>query len=161
MDDGRVLAVELKDVTGNINLGTLGENATGNYGGSIARILSSAARYANSSAEQLKLMSQTIREAASVGKLQNALFASSKATSISAAAQDEFVGVYRVTNDGNVIAEKLMPELKKPDFWAKVGAGWQIVKAFPQMATDFIGRNMFDSLMVVNPKLLMPDPNIL
>ena len=40
-----VLAVEVKNVVGNVNLGTLGKNAAGDYGSSITRVVNSAGRF--------------------------------------------------------------------------------------------------------------------
>ncbi|MCP4426770.1 MAG: RHS repeat-associated core domain-containing protein, partial [Chloroflexi bacterium] len=55
-EGARVLAVELKDVSGNVNLGTLGKSRIfGDYGGSIDRVIRSAGRFINSSKDQLRL----------------------------------------------------------------------------------------------------------
>jgi RHS repeat-associated protein len=53
----RTLAVELKDVTGSVNLGTLGKSRYGDYGGSIDRLARSTKRLYDSSNEQLSLFS--------------------------------------------------------------------------------------------------------
>jgi hypothetical protein len=100
----RVLAVELKNVAGNINLGTLGKSATGDYGGSISRFIRSAGRFQNSSAAQLRLMSQTVLQGAKSGTLENALFTTSNR--VSAGAQAQFNGVYRLGQNGEVIVDK-------------------------------------------------------
>jgi RHS repeat-associated protein len=79
---GRVLAVELKDIAGKVDLGTLGKSARfPDYGGSIDRVGRSAARLAESSVEPLRLMSQTVRDAKNAGTLENALFTSAEGVS--------------------------------------------------------------------------------
>jgi hypothetical protein len=98
-----VLAVELKD-TISVNLGTLGKNIAGNYGGSIARVLASATRFGNSTISQLQEESQAILKAAESGNLQNALFTS--AQNVSQRAQDEFNAVYNSAKDGTANALK-------------------------------------------------------
>jgi RHS repeat-associated protein len=96
-----VLAVEVKNVVGNVTLSTLGpKDAAGYYGGSIARTYASAQRFANSSVTQLKEESQAIIGAYESGNLQNALYTT--ASNVSAKAQDVFNQVY--TNVGNVAA---------------------------------------------------------
>jgi uncharacterized protein RhaS with RHS repeats len=91
----RVLAVELKDVTGQVNLGTLGRSKVyDDYGGSIKRIVRSAARFASSSKEQLRLMSQAVLKGRALGTLENALFTAAKgvspeATGVSEGAQEQ------------------------------------------------------------------------
>jgi hypothetical protein len=141
----KVLAVELKDVTGSVNLGTLGRSSRfPDYGGSIERILRSASRFANSSKEQLRLMCQTVLKGNELGTLQNALFTSAKGVSeeavgVSEGAQAQFNGVFRVLQDGNIRAIK--DEIESPGFWAKVGAaastGWSAVRAWgTQLVTD-------------------------
>jgi hypothetical protein len=78
----RVLAVELKDVTGQVNLGPLGRSKVyDDYGGSIKRIVRSAARFASSSKEQLRLMSQAVLKGRALGTLENALFTAAKGVS--------------------------------------------------------------------------------
>jgi len=127
--EGRVLAVELKEVAGNINLGTLERSPTiGDYGGSLTRIVRSASRFENSSVDQLRSMSRTVLDAARAGKLENALFharsvASNELQKTSTCVQNLFSGVYRLGQNGVVQVTKSLPELKKPDFWAKVGMG--------------------------------------
>jgi RHS repeat-associated protein len=54
-----VIAVELKNVA-SVDLGTLGKNRVGYYGGSLQQVLRSASRFINSSNEQLRLESKTI-----------------------------------------------------------------------------------------------------
>ncbi|TET52798.1 MAG: hypothetical protein E3J64_04540 [Anaerolineales bacterium] len=116
----QVLAVEVKDVAGSVNLGTLGlSERFGDYGGSIDRIVRSARLLYNSSAEQLRLMSQTVYDAFQNGNLSNALFTSSRATSISSGAQELFNGVYQVAQDGQVLVEKALPDADE----AAAGAG--------------------------------------
>jgi RHS repeat-associated protein len=104
-EGGRVLAVELKDIAGKVDLGTLGKSARFlDYGGSIDRVGRSAVRFAESSVEQLRLMSQTVRDAKNAGTLENALFIS--AEGVTQKAQEQFGAVYRMTKDGVVITEK-------------------------------------------------------
>jgi RHS repeat-associated protein len=124
--DGRVLAVELKDVAGNVNLGTLGKSALfGDYGGSIDRILRSARRFKGSSVEQFRLMCQAVLKGDEAGKLENALFTSSPG--VSEGAQNIFGEVVRAGKEGVEVIKtsvKAAPaELKKPDFWTQVGIG--------------------------------------
>jgi RHS repeat-associated protein len=144
-DSIRVLAVELKDVMGNVNLGTLGRSKVyGDYGGSIERILRSASRFANSTKDQLRLMSQTVLKGNALGTLQNALFTSAKgvpdeAVGVSEGAQAQFNGVFRVLQDGKIGAIK--NEIESPGFWARVGAAtstaWSTVRAWgTQLVTD-------------------------
>lgn len=141
----RVLAVELKDVTGNVNLGTLGKSPKfPDYGGSIDRIVRSASRFANSSKEQLRLMSQTILKGDTLGTLENALFTSAKGVSeeapgVSEGAQAQFNGVYRVLQNGQIRAIK--DEINSPSFWTRVGTAgstaWASFKAWgTQLVTD-------------------------
>jgi RHS repeat-associated protein len=97
-----VLAVELKNTAGDVNLGTLGKNAVGSYGGSIAQVVRSAARFVNSSNTQLADESQAIQQAYQSGNLQNALFTTSQ--NVSQAAQAQFNQVYTgITNNANKI----------------------------------------------------------
>lgn len=106
-----------------INLGTLGMNARGNYGGSLDQLFRSAGRFLNSSREQLRLMSQAVRNAYDSGTLENALFTSQKAMSLSENAQAVFDGVYRATGgDGPVDELKALQPVSQPGFWAGVGA---------------------------------------
>jgi RHS repeat-associated protein len=122
----RVLAIELKDVTGPVNLGTLGKSKIyDDYGGSIPRIVRSATRFAESSKEQLRLMSQAVLKGKELGTLENALFTSAKgvseeASGISEQAQAQFEGAYRVLQDGKIRAIK--DGIKAPGLLAKVSA---------------------------------------
>jgi RHS repeat-associated protein len=103
-----VLAVELKDVGGNVTLGTLGKSAKfGDYGGSISRVSRSAERLLTSSNSQLSLESQTVKNAYDAGKLQNALFTS--AEGVSEGAQEQFNAAYRRTGQGTVQVVKSLP----------------------------------------------------
>jgi RHS repeat-associated protein len=121
-EGGRTLTVELKDIAGKVNLGTLGWSEKGqDYGGSIDRVARSAARFAKSSADQLRLMSQTVRTAKEAGTLENALFAS--AEGVTDKAQAQFGGVYRTTRDGQVIVEKALAEVKQSGLMEKAAAG--------------------------------------
>jgi RHS repeat-associated protein len=90
-DSAEVLAVELKN-TATVNLSTLGRNAAGNYGGSIARVVSSANRFITSSNSQLREESQAILRAAQDGSLRNALYTTAK--NVSDIAKDIFDDVY-------------------------------------------------------------------
>jgi hypothetical protein len=143
----RVLAVELKDVTGSVNLGTLGRSSSSrfpDYGGSIERILRSASRFANSSQEQLRLLCQTVLKGNKLGTLQNALFTSAKgvpeeAAGVSEGAQAQFNGVFRALQDREIRAIK--DEIETPGFWARAGAAastaWSAVRAWgTQLVTD-------------------------
>jgi RHS repeat-associated protein len=138
-DGGRVLAVELKDVSGNVNLGTLGRGVGGEYGGSLARFTNSAFRFLNSSNAQLRLMSQIVFNASESGTLENALFTSSK--EVSAGAQGVFNGVYKA-NNGNVIADKALQEIRQPGFWAKAGAAWTTFRATAQTTIQATGTQL-------------------
>ncbi|MCP4426767.1 MAG: hypothetical protein GY803_19925 [Chloroflexi bacterium] len=79
---------------------------------------------------QLKLMSQTVFNAAQKGTLENALFASTG--KVSEGAQEVFNGVYRVNSDGKVVVDKAL----QSGFWSKVGAAassaWTAIKATGQ-----------------------------
>jgi hypothetical protein len=86
-----VLAVELK-MTNNVNLGTLGKNLAGNYGGSIDRVLQGADKFAGSTINQLKAESKAIQDAYESGNLQNALYTT--AQNVSDKARDQFNSVY-------------------------------------------------------------------
>jgi hypothetical protein len=90
-DSAEVLAVELKN-TATVNLSTLGRNAVGNYGGSIARVISSANRFITSSNSQLREESQAILRAAQDGNLRNALYTTAK--NVSDTARDFFDDIY-------------------------------------------------------------------
>jgi RHS repeat-associated protein len=154
---GRVLGVELKDVAGSLDLGTLGRSARfGDYGGSITRIVRSAERFANSSNDQLRLMSQTILEGNENGTLENALFTSSRGTSISANAQAQFNGVYRVSGSGEVIVEKpIDPIANGPSLWENVarrtGEMWYAVQNW---GTQLL------SILVNAPIIFVPCPRL-
>jgi RHS repeat-associated protein len=91
-----VLAVELKDVFRNVNLGTLGlSDKFQDYGGSIPRVLRSATRFLDSSDPQLKLNSELVTKASN---LQNVLFTNAKG--VSEKAMDQFNGVYTNARNG-------------------------------------------------------------
>ncbi len=101
----RVLTIELKDVSGQVNLGTLGKSSgrLTDYGGSIARVIRSAFRFEESSNQQLRIESETILKGKEAGNLQNVLVTTSK--SVSSKAQDVFNGVY--SNFKNSTAETI------------------------------------------------------
>jgi RHS repeat-associated protein len=145
--DGRVLAVELKDVANNVDLGTLGKSPiTGTYGGSMGRLLSSTERFYNSSKEQLRLMCRTVYDAITRGTAENAIFTS--APKVSDGAQGQFNGVYRVTQSGEIAIDKALRELEQPGFWTKVGsaasAAWHGFKAWgTQLATNLASTEVF------------------
>ena len=153
-EDGlKVLAVELKDVAGSVNIGTLGWSVRyENYGGSIERLGVSSLRFMNSSNPQLSDMCKTTYEAYKAGTLENAIFTSSKTTSISANAQAQFNGVYRVGEDGQVIIEKAIGEIKKPGFWAALGGVWQNIKIGVQLYAQEV------SNIIPNPMLFIITP---
>jgi len=86
-----VLAVELKNVSNSVNLGTLGYSEKGNdYGGSISRVLRTAERFQNSSIDQLREESQAIQNAGA--NLRNALYTNAK--NVSEKAAEQFDEVY-------------------------------------------------------------------
>ena len=92
-----VLTVEIKDIIGNVNLGTLGFSSKfQDYGGSVTRNMRSAARFIESANEQLRLESELIRNNAS--NLQNALFTNAKG--VSENAMNQFNGVYTNARNG-------------------------------------------------------------
>jgi len=154
-EGARVLAVELKDVAGSVNLGTLGQSVKyGDRGGSIARLARSSKRFYDSSVPQLRLMCRTVRDAYDAGTLENTLFTSSRATSISQNAQELFDGVYRVGETGQVEAQKALDKIT-----TAAGAGapavtaWQAFKAWavnvgstPLPPIILIPRSLFDDL---------------
>lgn len=122
-----MLAVELKNAVGSVNLGTLGKGLNGDYGGRMARILRSASRLRSSSDDQLRLMSETVLQGAKLGTLENALFATSQR--VSEAAKGVFKGVYRLAEDGTVLVDKAV---RGGNAWQKIGAAlassWAAVK---------------------------------
>ncbi len=149
-DAARVLAVELKDVAGSVNLGTLGWSINyENYGGSIERLGLSSLRYLNSSNEQLRIMCKTTYDAYKAGTLENAIFTSSKSTSISLNAQAQFNGAYRIGQDGKVIVEKAIEEIKKPGFWATLGGAWQTFRTGVLLYADEVGRTVLDPMFII------------
>jgi hypothetical protein len=154
----RVLAVELKDVAGSVNLGTLGLSKNfPDYGGSLMRLSRSSLRFYNSSVSLLKDMSQTVRTAFEAGTLENALFTSSRVRTISANAQAQFEGVYRLGEEGQVLVEKTLNKVKEPSFWAKAGATWQATKTLIQSTTTTLG-NISKSI-IIDPIIIPLDPN--
>jgi RHS repeat-associated protein len=151
-EGNRVLAVELKDVTGSVDLGTLGKSARyGDYGGSLARLARQSQRLYNSSASQLRLMSRTVCDASDAGTLENALFTSSKTTSVSASAQAQFDGVYRATQSGQIEIDKAIDDVAETaGFWA---TAWQALKGVmvkvgstPLPPVILVPRNLFQNL---------------
>jgi RHS repeat-associated protein len=152
--DGRVLAVELKDVANNVNLGTLGKSpVSGTYGGSMGRLASSTERFYNSSKDQLRLMCRTVYDAIAAGKAENAIFTS--APKISEGAQGQFEGAYRVAQNGQIISDKALEEVRRPSFWTKVGAAassaWHGLKAWGTQLTTSLA-----STEVVLPFFYLP-----
>ena len=147
-EGARVLAVEVKNVAGQIDLGTLGKAVTSpDYGGSIERLARSSWRLYESSNEQLRLMCQTTRDAYDAGTLENALYASSKSTGVSQKAQELFNGVYRATSGGQVEAVKSLDDVA-----TATGAGastaattWEVFKAW---ATE-VGSTTFPTVILV------------
>lgn len=74
----QVMAVEVKNTVGNVNLGTLGLNQLKtNYGGSIDRLISTALRFLHSSNPQLNTESNIIKDAYNGGYLTNTLVTTS------------------------------------------------------------------------------------
>ena len=105
--DARVLAVELKDISGTVNLGTLGRNALGMRGGSIDQIVRTAGRFASSSIAQLRAESEAILTAKNTNQLINALYSNAKG--VSQGACDIFTGVYNRAKDGVADTIKAIP----------------------------------------------------
>ena len=117
-EGGRVLGIELKDIAGKVDLGTLGKSVRFlDYGGSIDRIARSADRFANSSVDQLRLMSKTVQAARDAGVLENALFTSGEGATEKAQAQ--FGGVYRTIKDGQVLVDKALADVKQSGVWRR------------------------------------------
>ncbi len=100
-DGVSVLAVELKNVSGSVNLGTLGRTASGNIGGTINQILVGAAKFQKSSDSQLFAESDAIIKAAESGNLKNALFTPSQ--SVSDGVRSLFNGVYSINVKNDVV----------------------------------------------------------
>ena len=152
------MGVELKDVASKVNLGTLGKSLIrGDYGGSITRIARSAERFFNSSKDQLRLMSQTVRNAYDAGMLENALFTSG--AEASEGALGVFDEAYQLTQDGvNTLKEasKAAPdELKNPGFWAQVGMG---ARAFIKNLSNALISPSSPLPFMLNPQYFMnPD----
>lgn len=158
-EGARVLAVEVKNVADNISLSTLGESVKyGDYGGSIARLMRRSLDYYNSSNAQLRLMCRTVQNAAREGTLENALYTSSKATSISQSAQDLFNGVYRVARNGEVVVEKGLEYVDEAAVGgASAASGWQLFKAWvvkagstPLPPIIVVPRQFFENLEWLN-----------
>jgi hypothetical protein len=146
---GRVLAVELKDVAGMVDLGTLGKSG-GDYGGSIDRLARQSERLYNSSQDQLKLMCQTVSDAYKNGKLENALFTS--AEKVSTKAQDIFKGVYRVSPDGKVSVDKNLEKV------SALGAAWQALKHWTVATGKTVQRTIIDPIIIwPNPMWVMEE----
>jgi RHS repeat-associated protein len=104
----QTIAVELKDVTGNVNLGTLGSSEKFNdYGGSITRIIRSADRLISSSVDQIRIESEQIKNAIDSGNLQNMLITTGQ--NVSLEAQKQFNYVYSNFKDGVADAIKALP----------------------------------------------------
>jgi|GEM_PF-2830479 len=155
-DGGRVLAVELKAIAGKVDLGTLGWSEKGvDYGGSISRVVRSGARFAKSSVEQLRWMSQTARDANNAGTLENALFTS--AEGITQKAQEQFGSVYRMTKEGAVIAEKAIADVKQSGVVEKAaaaGSALTVAKSAVISAATMLGSQ---SVSIPAP-LILPRP---
>jgi hypothetical protein len=159
-EGGRVLAVELKDIAGKVNLGTLGWSEKGlDYGGSITRVARSAARFAESSVDQMRLMSQTVRAAKEAGDLENALFAS--AEGVTEKAQAQFGGVYRAARDGQVVVEKALADAKQSGLVEKIAAGASaltVAKDAVVTAATALGSQPFTMPMpIIMPRAVFED----
>ena len=96
LDEGEkvieTLCVECKDVANSVNLGTLGKNVSGDYGGSLNQVLSTADRLANTSNAQLQEEFEAVRQGQAAGNLTNALYTT--AGKVSEQAQNVFNYVY-------------------------------------------------------------------
>ena len=99
------LAVELKNVSSNIDLGTLGKSSIGDYGGSIDRVIRSATRLQTSSTDQLAQESRAVLDAGN--NLKTALF--TNAGKVSQGAQDVFDQVYTNAKGNVADAIKALP----------------------------------------------------
>ncbi|MBN1139990.1 MAG: Ig-like domain-containing protein [Anaerolineae bacterium] len=95
----------------------------------------------------------TVYDAISAGKAENAIFTS--APKISEGAQGQFEGAYRVAQNGKVIADKALEEVRRPSFWTKFGAAassaWQGLKAWGTQLTTNLA-----STEVVLPFFYLP-----
>lgn len=146
--EGRVLAVELKNITGNLDLGTLGKSAVGDYGGSIARLARSSLRFYNSSNPQLRLMCQTVQNA-KAGTLENALFASAQKTSPEV--QKIFGEVHRFL-DGQVITDKAASaQVQQSGIWTQIGAAASAIVSAAKTTVAQIGTAL--SVNTITPPL--------
>jgi hypothetical protein len=154
----RVLAVELKDVAGNVDLGTLGKSGRGDYGGSISRVANSAWRFATSSKDQLRLMSQTVKAASDAGTLENALFTSGEGVSQGAAGQ--FGGVYRQMQ-GGVAVDKALAAVRQPGLGAQLGAAASAAWATAQSTAAQIGTALSTGPPLVPMPLIVVPRSIL
>lgn len=98
-----ILAVELKNVAGSINLGNIGRaSTTGYYGGSIQQLIKSAERFQSSStSSQLQMESKIILDAFKSGNLQNALFTTSQ--HVSEGAKNLFNGVFTINANNDTV----------------------------------------------------------
>jgi hypothetical protein len=105
------LAIELKNVSGSINLGTLGKSTgtVADYGGSISRVLRGADKFANSNIEQLKQESEALRTGSAVGNLRNVLITNSN--NVSSAVKEQFDGVFSGFKDGAANVIKALPSV--------------------------------------------------
>jgi RHS repeat-associated protein len=95
-DELQVLCVEIKDLSRNVDLGSLGKSEIGLRGGSIEQNIKSASRFVDSLDSQLKMESKMILE--NTDNLQNAIFTNAK--SVSTNAMKVFDGVYTNARDG-------------------------------------------------------------
>jgi hypothetical protein len=103
-------------------------------------------------------MCRTVRDAYENGTLENALFTSSKTTSISGNAQAEFTGVYRATQEGQVVTEKALQEVKS-GFWGTVGAG--VSAAWNHTKQSWAAFNVQLSQGLITPPTFIFIPRIL
>jgi hypothetical protein len=139
----QVLAVEVKNVSTNVDLGTLGRSLVGRYGGSTSQVLNSAERFANSSNGQLQQESQAILGAGD--KLKNALYTNSG--KVSQTAQDLFNGVYTNANENGATATKALPG-------AAVGL-WQRIQTF---AVGLSHMEIIPMFIIIDPCKFGPCP---
>jgi hypothetical protein len=105
------LAIEMKNVVGNVNLGTL-EKSGGtlpDYGGSIPRVVRSAYRFFNSQDEQLRMESNAIINAYRSNSLRNILVTTGD--KVSSNAQKVFDGVYSGVKNGVANTVKVLPSV--------------------------------------------------
>jgi hypothetical protein len=98
------LCIECKQVSGSVNLGTLGKNVDGHPGGSLQQTMKTATRIQNTSRPQLRAEIDAIRQGYAAGNLKNALYTSAR--HVSDGARNVFNYVYPADASGAAQAAK-------------------------------------------------------